>query len=249
MARRLVNEFENQNHHFKLYEVDGKYELEDAKTHETFHAIVDQEEVQSKSKENAIHHEYGANGAKWANQCKCGEVMHLVDDLFVMKGENGLWGMRDKSGKVLVEPEYDFIFVNPDDAPYIKVVKNQKIGIIDEGGKIIILPVYRNIFYNSDVDLFSYQAETGAFGLVDKNGHEICSPSFNQYSRFKNGYALIYTCIDDRLAINLFGFIDKTGKVIIEPKYLYADDFDEDGHAKVMDDHKKFVIDTKGNPV
>ena len=65
---------------------------------------------------------------------------------------------------------------------------------------------------------------------TDQDGHVI-PPQFN------NDRAMISKVVDD---ITFYGFIDRSGKIVIEPKYVKATNFNN-GHAIVMEYSKEVV--------
>ena len=84
-----------------------------------------------------------------------------------------------------------------------------------------------------------------AFGFVDKIGKIIIyRPSqVSLRSDFSDGYAMVMDNKDN------YGYIDKTGKIVIACRWKYAEKFSE-GLAMVEDDNeKKGYIDKKGNLV
>lgn len=66
-----------------------------------------------------------------------GEVEHFQ--------QNGLWGLKDAEGKVLVEPIYDEFYGFAGENLAV-VLKNEKYGYIHKSGKVHIAPVYQDAF-------------------------------------------------------------------------------------------------------
>jgi hypothetical protein len=153
-------------------------------------------------------------------------------NLVKFKAENGKWGMKDKTGKEVVSPAYDYI------SDY-------------ENG------VYR-IF---EGDTFDYGgAKSGVFGLVDDKGNIIVKPVYNFIYAFKKDkseaagefeYARVFkgeTWEGCNPKNGKYGFIDRSGKEVIPLEYERADDF-HNGLARVTKNGKSGYIDRSQNEV
>lgn len=89
------------------------------------------------------------------------------------------------------------------------VNKNDQWGFINKNGKLII-------GYRSDLVVSTIQLNN--------------SKSTSSYPIFKNNRCLIKKLIDE---VYYYGYIDKTGTIVIEPKFLNATNF-ENEHALVI---------------
>jgi len=79
------------------------------------------------------------------------------------KGE--LWGYADTTGKIIIKPKSDKVFVH-NDFERLKLLKDKKTGIINEKGEIVIPIDYQvinsankvgfTVFENSEYRFFSY---------------------------------------------------------------------------------------------
>lgn len=61
---------------------------------------------------------------------------------------NGLWGAIDQEGKIVFQPEFDYIDLNyyEEVEPFIKVKKNGKFGYLTRGGKPLVDTVWDTAF-------------------------------------------------------------------------------------------------------
>lgn len=109
--------------------------------------------------------------------------------------------------------------------PAYQVIEGtKKYGYIDSNGTFVIEPVYDYADDFRDGVAVVRQGEDNL--VIDRSGIEIYR-SKNNIGSFHNGAASIYTTEDAWL----FGFIDPTGKIIVEPRYSIVSDFDKNGHA------------------
>jgi hypothetical protein len=100
----------------------------------------------------------------------------------------------------------------------------KRYGYIDLSGTFVIDPVYDYADDFRDGVAVVRQGEDNL--VINQAGAEIYK-SKNNIGNFHNGAASILTTEEAWL----FGFIDPTGKVIVEPKYSIVSDFDKNGHA------------------
>ncbi|MFH0974946.1 MAG: WG repeat-containing protein [Spirochaetota bacterium] len=132
-----------------------------------------------------------------------------------LKGKWGFfkWGFIDRTGKMIIPPEYDE--VKDFEKGMADVKKNGKWGRIGLTGKVIIPPKYDDIGdFNEDiasVGIDKYFGIQHKCGFVDRTGKEIIPLKYDDVESFKNGMA--------RIELNgQWGYVDKTGKEIFSGK-------------------------------
>lgn len=118
----------------------------------------------------------------------------------------------DKSGQVVIKPEYDDVgFFYPDDTAPVQ--KNGKWGRINKTGEMIIPMSYDKIW--------SFWEERGAvmingkWGYIDKKNNLVVPPLYDTKACFENGLAWVEK--EDK-----WGYIDIHGNEVLE----VAQDFD-----------------------
>ena len=141
--------------------------------------------------------------------------------------DDGKWGFIDENGKLVIDYMYDFA------GPFVDglagVVKDGNIGYINKNNEFVIEAKYP---YKDNTILNNYSCglvriyDTDKTVFFDTNGKEAFS--MNYTSDFVEDRS-IYRGNDKE------GFIDKTGKIVIDCKYAHASDF-SDGLAKVYSD-------------
>lgn len=154
------------------------------------------------------------------------------------------WGYIDRSGKVVVEPRFEFA---GEFAEGLAVVKEDgKYGFIDQSGKFVIEPRYTNARSFSEGLARVQTTLNGPWGFINDTGQMVIEPQFHDVDvsesayNFHNGLAIIE--VNGKK-----GFINKIGQVVIPPQFYFAYPF-SDGLASVRTTHddKWGYIDTEG---
>lgn len=136
-------------------------------------------------------------------------------------------GYIDSKGNFAIEPKYEFASDFTSNG-LARVNVNGLYGYIDKTGNYAIEPKYTEASDYSENGLTDVKNNGERF-LIDSNGDIVAKlPSeINLVKRFHDGRAVV------RVG-SLYGFIDATGKIIIEAKYRHALDF-SNGMAAVKD--------------
>ena len=162
---------------------------------------------------------------------------------------NGKTGFRNLDGKIVIEPIYDDAEMFSEG--YSSVEVNKKWGSINEKGKYIIVPKFEYLG-GAHNNLLSFR-EGNEYGFVDTLGKEKINPQFDWVDDFSEGLCVVrnskgkhgYIDTAGKLIIpfqfdyaykmengnakvelnNLWGEIDKNGKIIVKPTHKYATDW------------------------
>ena len=152
------------------------------------------------------------------------------------------WGFIDRNGKVVIGPRFQSASIFSEGLCEVSIStdKGIKSGFIDHSGNFEIAPKFERLYAHLEKKANLENGELVSDGLeVTMDGRPLIEylPAF---SVFKSGIAPV--SVRGRI-----GFIDHSGKFVIEPKYVYASSFSE-GLAIVSNDAKqKFgFIDNKG---
>ena len=159
---------------------------------------------------------------------------------------NDLWGYVDKTGKIVIEPQFKPDPQSFDHGVCVVKVEGNKYGIIDKTGKWIVEAKYPSIGYFCE-DVVCVATPEGKVGFMDRAGKWVIEPKFDlrignksgALSRFEEGIASV-------LSNGKFGIIDKTGNWVVEPQFE-EQAFFYDGYSTIEKNGKKGVIDKKGN--
>lgn len=144
------------------------------------------------------------------------------------------WGSVDRSGKVIIEPQYDYEF--PFWGGMATVYEGGSGHIIDKTGKRL-MSFRRELLAPSHFfseGLIAYKDKRrNKMGFMDINGSTIIEPAFDGVGWFQEGLAWVANHEDEK-----WGFIDKRGRVVIPLRFAWVGSF-EGGLAPVRDDWKQ----------
>ena len=98
--------------------------------------------------------------------------------------------------------------------------------------------------------MLAVEKTDGGNTYLDRNGNEIAGGPFDQVQDFSEGLAAAQPDIANWKEYKGYGYIDKTGEMVIQPQFNFAGQFHE-GVARVQDpETKKYgIIDKTGNVV
>ena len=176
-------------------------------------------------------------------------IVLLLTSLFPIEQHKN-WGYIDVSGKVVIEPRFEFADEFAEGFAVVKV--DGKYGFIDQSGKFLVEPRYTSARPFSEGlarvqvggDVYGFN---GTWGFIDQTGRMVIEPQYHDPTwasetsyNFHNGLAMIE--VNDKK-----GFINTIGEVVIPPRFDYAYSFSE-GLASVCETHggKWGYIDTAG---
>ena len=139
------------------------------------------------------------------------------------------WEYIDKDGKIVINPQFTFASLFHEEYALVATGgkgDSSKIGYINKEGKYIINPTYKSGTYFSE-ELACVVPEDGVPTYIDTKGAiKFTLKDAEKASIFSDGLAC-FTKLD-KDGKELYGFIDKTGKVKITPIYYDAWSFSEE---------------------
>ena len=189
---------------------------------------------------------------------------------------DGKWGMLGKDGKFVVEPSYGSVqrFRSGLAAfSYSSVAENALLGYLDANGNVVISPQFEGAesFYEG-LARVKFQ---GKFGFITRDGSFAVKPQFDTASfRFREGAAVVKVASKKRFVDcsgsfvagefddlwesdehvlkakvgSKWGFVNRRGEFLIEPKFEYVREVDGGGWA-VSENGMKTFIDGQGQVV
>lgn len=198
-----------------------------------------------------------------------GEVSDFSEGLAAVKGYGGKWGFIDKTGKEVIKLKYENIQSFKDGIAWVAYQGDW--GLIDQTEKVLLPFCYNQAIslgeglykvkynyeklkkeakkYDALKEVMSKNSVSGVTkgyildgGIIGKTGKELKLKNYYQEFRpFSEGLAAV--------KYSLWGYIDTTGKQVIDGYYREAGDF-KDGKAKVKDEKgREFYIDKTGKEV
>ncbi len=160
----------------------------------------------------------------------------------------GKYGVIDRSGKLIIPPRFDSLFLAFDSrrslpaSEQLSIQENEDIfpaqlnhqwGYFDKNGKEVISPQYSmaGIFHDG---LAQVQVD-GKWGIIDRAGKFIVEPQYSYIGSFFEGIARVAIGgypLEGGFPKSKWGFIDKRGKQLVPAKFDYAQTF-SNGRALV----------------
>lgn len=163
------------------------------------------------------------------------------------------WGYINREGRVVIEPQYTYAFGFTEGLAAVEV--DGEYGFINKDGRMVIEPKY--YWANSFTEGLATVQTFDCFQIIDRSGSVLATldEDFTDVQVFSSGLAAV------EVKLKSYGFIDPTGKMVIEPMFgfvtpfsdglaiatIATDDEDEDEDDKKEKEEPKFgIIDTKG---
>lgn len=203
---------------------------------------------------------------------KYSEVQRFSEGLAAVKfnEKDELWGFIDASAKVIIEPQFQYVEQFKEGLVIFRVgtYKEGTYGYADKTGKVVVPPKYINVTDFSE-GLAAVQVNVKGekkWGFINKSGEMVIKPAYDldeDEDYFEIGYNKVMSFSNGLAAVQIgrknerkWGYIDKNGKIVIEPQFAKAYGFSE-GLAAVRignsDNGKWGFIDSKGkfivNPI
>ncbi|MGB7760486.1 MAG: WG repeat-containing protein [Bryobacteraceae bacterium] len=176
-------------------------------------------------------------------------AFHLLEDdksdLPSCFPQGGKFGYIDKTGKVVITPQF---FIAQDFAEGLAAVRveesaDSKYGYIDRTGQMVIAPHFHQAgpfseglaAVETSARIVGNQVVDIAWGFIDKAGALKIPDSYDFAGNFSEGLARV----EVKLGVSI-GYVDHDGKMAIPAKLSYASDF-SDGLAAVCSDECVYI--------
>lgn len=145
------------------------------------------------------------------------------------------WGYIDRQGHVAIAPQYTAASGFSEGLAAVEV--NNKYGFINRYGKMVIKPKYDfALAFTEGVAACSIGS---GYHIIDRNGKVLAElgEDCTDVENFSCGLAAAEFIVGD--GDWRYGAIDKTGKMVIKPKFSFAYTFEEDLMPVVVNDGDK----------
>ena len=154
--------------------------------------------------------------------------------------ENDKTGFRDLDGNVVIKAIYDSAEMFSEEHSAVEI--NGVWGLINEKGEYIIQPKYEQL---GDLKngLMSYR-NGEKIGFFDIDEKIIINPEFYWVDEFSEGLCAVSTDYNSKEP-RKYGYIDTTGKLVIDFKYDHAMKF-ENGKGKIQLNNLWGAVDKTG---
>jgi hypothetical protein len=152
--------------------------------------------------------------------------------------KDGKYGVISKLGAVVVEPDYNFLYIA---GKYIVAEKDGVRGLLDTKGKILLPFQYQSLAYDDNGIFFQ---KDGIFGMMTVAGKLLAKFNYEDV-KYASGYLIVKKD-------NKYGVLNTSGEVLIPIKYdkfTNTSFFLNDGTTSVLLDGRKGFVDLYGNEV
>ena len=195
------------------------------------------------------------------------DLYGFSDGLAAAKNDEGKWGFIDITGKVVIVFQFEIGSFFSEGLARMYSKDKSRYGYIGSSGKWIIEPLFTEASSFTDgvtiVKLRGVLSNPYPLGMTSISGDE---DNDRQFLIIDKSGKTIFTFANNVLSVNGFseglaavevkgtkdppltGFIDKTGKFVLEPKYAFVDSFKE-GFAQFLLDGKWAFLDKQGKVV
>lgn len=179
-------------------------------------------------------------------------IAMLDQSLFPVKAA-GKIGYMNKSGKVIIKPQFDKggQFSEGRASVMVSSGNDEKWGFINKQGKFIVTPQYSQV-ENFSSGMARVMSADKLYGYVNLDGVSVIKPQYTYAESFCEGLAVVQDVSTTAGADGKYGYINKDGKWTIDPKYDAAKSFSEgiasvqvDGNWGFIDKTGKISIETK----
>lgn len=173
---------------------------------------------------------------------------------------SGKWGYADASGRLIVNPQFDFADPFEEDRARVCLGKSgcdeyaiyaegpndfdAHWGFIDTSGKLVVTPQYPFVTMFSEGlasictgDCSSHPKLQHARGYIDREGKMVVALQFGDARIFRESLAAV--CVGECGLDNQgnwdgkWGFINHSGNFVVNPQYDSVEDFTSSGFAQV----------------
>lgn len=160
-------------------------------------------------------------------------------------------GFIDSDGNVVIPPIYDLADDFSEGLASVEEFGWPARGFINTRGEVVIPPLEGITIESLFHEGLCRVRVGGKYGYIDKTGTMAIAPQFSSAYDFEYGVALVSTTEDDNN--KRWGFIDKTGKVIVPLKYDMHDPptffYTNNGLLRLCDCNETYFFDTTGKQI
>lgn len=152
-------------------------------------------------------------------------VFHIRED----GGRKEKSGYIDKNGNVIIDPQKRICESFSQGLARARTWNSDEWGFIDKKGNLICEMNFRNADdfseYKARVHVEDWDNDTEGWGFIDELGEIAIAPRFAAVGNFSNEVAVAGRMPDENsdnfFQERFFGYIDSSGKWIIEPQFTY----------------------------
>jgi len=160
--------------------------------------------------------------------CSCGSKDSKVPviKLIPVAGSSGEFQYIDQEGKIVINPQFLEATIFNEGVALVKTSGDDpKWGYISEDGKFTISPQYKRATVFSEGIAWVVSENASPVAIDKKGEHKFSLQEAEKVSSYQEGLAA-FSQINQE-GNNMWGFVDRTGKVTINPQFSAAGNFSE----------------------
>ena len=164
-------------------------------------------------------------------------VSYAFDNYFIFKNQEGFYGLVDVYNGIKIEPNKYTFMLKIDNKKAIEAVTVDGLADIYSSKIEIVASIRDAVFEKIDEDYTVIHSNRESC-YIDKDGQLVSNLEVykdNEIFAFEEN--------------GLWGYKDKSGKIVVEPKYNFATDLNEYGFGGIILDGKWGVINSKGKVI
>lgn len=151
-----------------------------------------------------------------------------------------IYGYINSKGVFIIEPKFNMAY-DFNEYGIAIVDKNNLTGAINSKGEFVIKPIYESITPFKEGR--AIYVLNNKMGVMDEKGNSITKKDYNFIGQYNNGLAVIGVNKNNEY---YYGYIDRDGNEVVEPKLLIANDFKENVALVKLKEREYGLIDKEG---
>lgn len=169
------------------------------------------------------HVTYFDKNGKVAFECPDATFPYEFDGGYaVFMGKNEMFGLMDKTGKVIHKAVYNQCSFNKGEL-FIVDSANNHWGVLNAAGKWTVRPIYRSLSGIDEKGYIQVRQYDGNYGFIDATGKELIPAKYYNLFYFSDDIAPFI----DSQESGKYGAVNRKGEVVIQPKYDAMEAFSE----------------------
>ena len=136
------------------------------------------------------------------------------------------FGFIDRTGKVVIPPKFDRVEDFQENRAIVYVGSNA--GYIDPAGQLVIPAIYSSA--SGFAQGRAIVSKDGKYSVIDTQGKTIAEIPHRVMGDYSDGLAVVQRARSGSTP-SAYGYIDRNGKMVIEPRFMPAGKFPPDGRG------------------
>lgn len=145
--------------------------------------------------------------------------LQTIGQLFEIK-EKGKWGLMDTTGKIVLEPQFDYLRPS-EDGKYFFTLRHAKTGLFHSTHGELVPPTYDQIFVNQQSEEDLLITVKGKYGVLNPHNQTRIPPAYDEVYFMRPG---VYAVKKEKS----WGLKSLSGQIDIPTEYLRIITFEED---------------------